>query len=273
RAASPFACCRRAWPVECAARSAPTPRRSGQTDSAGGCGRSERGFPSSTSAAAPQKNQAASLESQMTQPIQYLLGQTLRLLYLLGTTVVASWPGAADDLAPVPSPPENSADIVKRTSIMMAKPPNAMRTRISRKPVAANGLSDERTSTALLFGNSATRLAALVLDGIALAGASGSASISSVKRTAAASLGIRARLVASFQGSTSSRASAERTLSPVPFRSSPIDAPRNWSNSGPMSGDNAAWVMSVPDPFHALPRLDRKRPSLRAPSESLAPGP
>jgi hypothetical protein len=46
-----------------------------------------------------------------------------------------------------------------------------------------------------------------------------------------------ARLVASIQGSTSSRASAERTLSPVPFRSSQIDAPRNSSNSDPMSGD------------------------------------
>ena len=88
-----------------------------------------------------------------------------------------------------------------------------------------------------------------------------------------ASLGMRARLVASFQGSTSSRASAERTLSPVPFQSSPIDAPRNWSNSGPMSGDSAAWVMSVSDPLHASPRLGRKRPPLRAPSESLAPGP
>ena len=61
---------------------------------------------------------------------------------------------------------------------MMAKPPNAMRTRVSRKPVAANGLSDERTSTALPFGNSATRSAALILDGMALAGAFGSASIS-----------------------------------------------------------------------------------------------
>src|SRR5579864_184742 len=88
-----------------------------------------------------------------------------------------------------------------------------------------------------------------------------------------ASLGMRARLVASFQGSTSSRASAERTLSPVPFQSSPIDAPRNWSNSGPMSGDSAAWVMLVPDPLHASPQLGGKRPPLRAPSESLAPGP
>src|SRR5579871_3067508 len=68
-------------------------------------------------------------------------------LYLLGTTVVASWLGAADDLAPFPGPAENSADIVKRTSIMMAKPPNAMTTHVSRKPVAAaNGLSEERTS-------------------------------------------------------------------------------------------------------------------------------
>ena len=27
---------------------------------------------------------------------------------------------------------------------MMAKPPNAMKTRVSRKPVAANGLSEEQ---------------------------------------------------------------------------------------------------------------------------------
>ena len=47
---------------------------------------------------------------------------------------------------------------------MMAKPPNAMRTHVSRKPVAANGLSEERTSTALPFGNSATRSAALILE-------------------------------------------------------------------------------------------------------------
>jgi hypothetical protein len=62
----------------------------------------------------------------------------------------------------------------------------------------------------------------------------GGASINAVNRTTAASLGIRARLVASCQGSTLSRASAERTLRPVPFRSAPIGAQRNSSNSGPI---------------------------------------
>jgi hypothetical protein len=68
----------------------------------------------------------------------------------------------------------------------------------------------------------------------------GSASINVFNRTTAAFRGIRARLVAPCQGSTLSRATAESTVSRVPFRSSPIDAPRNSSNSDRMSGDNAA---------------------------------
>jgi hypothetical protein len=56
-------------------------------------------------------------------------------------------------------------------SIITAKALNAMNTRVSRKPVAANTLSDGRTLGALRFGNSATRSAALVLDGIASVGA------------------------------------------------------------------------------------------------------
>ena len=54
------------------------------------------------------------------------------------------------------------------------------------------------------------------------------------------------RLLVPCQGSTSSRANAESTVSPVPFRSSPIDAPRNSSNSDPMSGDSAAWSYRYP---------------------------
>ena len=199
----------------------------------------------------------------------------LRLLYLLGTTVVASCPGAADDLAAVPGPPENSADIVKRTSIMMAKPPNAMNTHVSRKLVAANWPFDERTSTALPFGNNATRLAALIL-GWDRARRRERQRFNQLGQPHGSRFPRHPRKARGFflQGSTSSRASAERTLSPVPFRSSPIDAPRNWSNSGPMSRDSAAWVILLPLPFTALLREGGHKPSpLRAPFELLAPDP
>ena len=71
--------CRRAWPAEYAAPQAPIPRRSRRTDSAVGCGRSKSIFPGSTWRR-PPKNQAASLKSQMTQPIEHVPRQTLRLL-------------------------------------------------------------------------------------------------------------------------------------------------------------------------------------------------
>src|ERR1700677_2647170 len=57
-----------------------------------------------------------------------------------------------------------------------------------------------------------------------------------------------ARLVASCQGSTLSRASAERTLKPVPFRSEPIGA-QMASNSGPTRSARAGWITATPDPF------------------------
>ena len=85
--------------------------------------------------------------------------------------------------------------------------------------------------------------------------------------------GIRARLVAPCQGSTSSRANAERTMSPVPFRSSPIDAPRDSSNSDPMSGDSAAWVIWLPRPFHSATRRGHTPAQLQAPLEWLVPDP
>jgi hypothetical protein len=77
KSTSTFACYRHAWPAVCRARSAPTPNRSGHSDSTDGYGHSGHDFRSSTSAAAPQ-NQAATLESQTIHPIQYVLGQTLR---------------------------------------------------------------------------------------------------------------------------------------------------------------------------------------------------
>ena len=64
-------------------------------------------------------------------------------------------------------------------------------------------------------------------------GASGSASIKHVNICLAACIGIRASSDASRQGSRSSRANAERTLSSIPFFSSPIGANRKASNSDP----------------------------------------
>ncbi len=72
----------------------------------------------------------------------------------------------------------------------------------------------------------------------------GNDAMSEVSRSIACSPGMRARLTASFQGSTSSRANAETTLSNGPFRSSPIDANKKSSNSRPRRGVSAAWVMS-----------------------------
>ena len=194
-------------------------------------------------------------------------------LYRRGIVVEASSPRGGGGFAAFPGPSEKWPEIAQIMSIITASALNAMRTCVPREPLAANALSKDRTSRALPFGNNATRWAAIILEGMAFAGARGSASISSVNRAAAASLGIRARLVASCQGSTLRRANAERTLSPVPFRSSPIDAPRNLSNSGSMSGDSAAWVISLPLPFRFAPRSGHKLAPLRAPFESLAPDP
>src|SRR3984957_3594913 len=93
----------------------------------------------------------------------------------------------------------------------MAKALNTMRICVCRGPAGANRRTEERTLRLLLLGNSATKSAAIVV-GIPMVPSFGSASINAVNRTTAASLGIRARLVASCQGSTLSRASAERTL-------------------------------------------------------------
>ena len=193
-------------------------------------------------------------------------------LYRRGIIVDASSPRGGG-FASFPGPSAKWPEIAQIRSIITASALNAMRTCVSREPLAANALSKDRTSRALPFGKNATRWAAIILEGMASAVAPGSASISSVNRAAAASLGISARLVASCQGSTLRRANAERTLSPVPFRSSPIDAPRNLSNSGSMSGDSAAWVKSRPLPFRFAPRSGHKPTPLRAPFGSLAPDP
>ena len=178
-------------------------------------------------------------------------------LYRRGTTVAALSARGANGFAQFPGPGERVAESTKTMNSMIPKALNAMRICVCREPTASKTLSGERTINLSFLGNSATRSAALILAGITPAGSSGSSSINAVNRRTAAALGIRARLAASCQGSTWSRASAERTLSPVPFRSSPTDAQRNSSNSGPMRGVRAAWVMSIPD----FPSRTRK-PSL-----------
>jgi hypothetical protein len=78
----------------------------------------------------------------------------------------------------------------------MAKALSAMRVRACRRPAGAKTLTEERTLSLLPLGNGATRSAAIVV-GIPMVPPFGGASINAVNRTTAASLGIRARLVAS----------------------------------------------------------------------------
>src|SRR5208282_4510176 len=120
-------------------------------------------------------------------------------LYRRGIVVEASSPRGGGGFAAFPGPSEKWPEIAQIMSIITASALNAMRTCVPREPLAANALSKDRTSRALPFGNNATRWAAINFEGTAFARARGSASISSVNRAAAASLGIRARLVASCQ--------------------------------------------------------------------------
>jgi hypothetical protein len=147
-----------------------------------------------------------------------------------------------------------------------------MRIYVFRGLARANRLTEERTLTLLSLGNSARRSAAIVVE-IPIVPSFGSASINAVNRTTAASLGISARLVASCHGSTLSRASAERTLRPVPSRSPPIGAQRNSSNSGPMRSARAGWVTAIFDPFSFTQRRGRWPTPLKALSELLDPAP
>jgi len=82
-------------------------------------------------------------------------------------------------------------------------------------------------------GSSAIKRVEIVSGSGRVGGPSGSASIKDVNLCLAVCFGIRASSAASRQGSRSSRASAERTLSSIPFFSSPIGANRNASNSDP----------------------------------------
>jgi hypothetical protein len=94
-------------------------------------------------------------------------------------------------------------------------------------------------------GRSATRRAAIASGSRCADVLSGSAEMSEVILSVAASFGMRAKLAASSQGSRSSRASAEMTLSNIPFLSSPIGANRKLSNSDREREAEAERVIAV----------------------------
>ena len=112
----------------------------------------------------------------------------------------------------------------------------------------------ERSTNSFARGKSATKSLAIASSGRAAMGSSCRATIIAVSRAFAFFLDIRARASASCQGSTSDRASAERTLNGCPCRSSPIEAKRNESNSRPIKGAGAACLISS---IHSLPGRSR----------------
>jgi hypothetical protein len=94
-------------------------------------------------------------------------------------------------------------------------------------------------------GKSAIKRAAIASGSRCADVSSGSAEINEVILSVAVSLGIRASLAASDQGSRSSRASAEMTLSNIPFLSSPMGANKKSSNSGRWTEAEAERVIAV----------------------------
>jgi hypothetical protein len=92
------------------------------------------------------------------------------------------------------------------------------------------GALGDQASSRTVFGKSPTNRAIAAADGT-LSWELGNAESSEDSRSVAAAAGNLLRLAASRQGSRSSRASADTTLSNIPFRSSPIAAKRNESNA------------------------------------------
>ena len=88
-------------------------------------------------------------------------------------------------MAPFPGADERLAESARAIIAMMARAPKAKRICARCGPTAANTLSDEPTVNPAVFGNSATRSAAIDLAGISLVCSSGSAAINAVSRTAA----------------------------------------------------------------------------------------
>ncbi len=98
-------------------------------------------------------------------------------------------------------------------------------------------------------GRSAIRRAATLPGSEVTGGLSGIAAISEANRWVAASPDKRANPAASCQGSRSSRANAEMTLSKVPFSSVVIGANRNALYSEPSVDTGAVRVISTTDFF------------------------
>jgi hypothetical protein len=110
-------------------------------------------------------------------------------------------------------------------------------------------------------GSSATKRAAIAWRSRCAAVLSGSAAISEVILSVAASFGMRAKLAASSQGSRSCRASAEMTLSDIPLLSSPIGANRKSLNSDREREVKAERVIAVTEFGHL--RGDKKLRDVR----------
>ena len=96
-------------------------------------------------------------------------------------------------------------------------------------------------------GKSAISRAAAIPGSVGADSPSGVAAISETNLWVAASSGSLAKLAASCQGSRSNRASADRTLSNIPFFSVPIGANRKLSYSDRRRKGEAARVISTID--------------------------
>ena len=101
------------------------------------------------------------------------------------------------------------------------------------------------TSEATGLGNSGIKRIAIVPGSGRADGPAGKAAISEASFDVAAARGNRANAAASSHGSTSNRASAERTLSCIPLLSSPIDANRKSSNSDPSENTEPVRFISI----------------------------
>jgi hypothetical protein len=136
--------------------------------------------------------------------------------------------------------------------------------------VATPDLSAGCSGEALEFsrrGNKAIRRAAIVRGSGCPGGRSGSAAINEVIFSVAASADMRENLAASAQGSTSDRANAERTLSSIPFFSSPIGANRKASNSDRRRETEAECIVAITGPDRLCPTKSAEE---RAPLSRLS---
>ena len=115
--------------------------------------------------------------------------------------------------------------------------------RLKARPIL-DGFASAAIATEIRRGRSAIRRAATVPASDCGETPSGSCEIKEASRRVAASFGNFTNRAASRQGSSSSRARAERTLNRIPFRSSPIDAKRKASNSVPRKLGDAARAIS-----------------------------